>query len=134
MKGLKSPSPLEEELGVSIFDSVTGKFNAVLRVALSRTCPRSHVVALFDVFGKDHFLKFLDLFAGTSVQVPTKNKLEEAVRQVGIYMEMKRVTSRRRPSVARQLAKKYGLTAGEVRMAFVELDKLFVEEGYLLPK
>lgn len=133
MKGAKPPNPLEEELGVSILDNVTGRFNTVLRVALQRTCPRSHVCALFEVFGKENFLKFLDLFAGTEVKVPTKNKLEDAVRQVGIYMELKKASPRKRPPIVRDLAKKFGLTAGEVRKVFVELDKLFEEEGYLLP-
>ena len=90
-------------------------------------------MSLFEVFGKEYFLKFLDIFAGTDVKVPTKNKLEEAVRQVGIFMELKRADPAERPRIIRDLAKKYGLTAGEVRTVFVELDKLFEVEGYILP-
>lgn len=129
----KAPSQLDEELGVSIYDHVTGSFSTVLRVALERTSPRSHVLALFDIFGQETFLKFLDVFAGTRVDVPSKAKLEDALKQTTIYLELIRTSPGQRSARIKELARKYRMTAGDVRKVFVELDALFKDRGFLLP-
>jgi len=126
-------TPLETDLGVSIVDAVSGRFVAVLRVALDKACPRSPVLDLFDIFGKEAFLKFIDVFQGMTIEVPTRAKMEECMKHVGIYLTLKRTQASGRPRTVRQLASRYSIPAGEVRSIFVELDKLFEDEGYLLP-
>jgi hypothetical protein len=125
--------PLDADLGVSILDAVSGRFVTVLRIALDKTCPRSPVLDLFDIFGKDSFLKFLDVFQGMTVEVPTRAKLEDCMRQVAIYLTLKRTKASARPGAIRTLAQKFGIPAGEVRTLFVELDEMFETEGYILP-
>jgi hypothetical protein len=125
--------PLDTDLGVSILDAVSGRFVAVLRVALDRACPRSPVLDLFDIFGREAFLKFLDIFQGMTLDVPTRGKVEDCMRQVAIYLALKRTKASQRPKAIRALAQKYGIPAGDVRTIFVELDNLFENEGYLLP-
>lgn len=125
--------PLDTGLGVSILDAVSGRFVAVLRVALDKACPRSPVLDLFDIFGRDAFLKFLDVFQGMTVEVPARAKLEDAMRQVAIYLTLKKTSASGRPGAIRVLANKYGIPAGDVRTIFVDLDKMFEDEGYLLP-
>lgn len=115
----------DEELGVSVFDAVSGKFVDVLLSVLYRTCPSSHIIEVYDIFGKESFLKFLDLFSGTSVEVPEREKIEEGLRDVLLYMSLSRTPKAQRPKMVRKLAQETGLTAGEVRSRFVATEKSF---------
>lgn len=123
----------DDQPEISIIDTVSGRFATVLRVVLDHACPRSHVLEMFDIFGKDVFVKFLDIFSGTLIKVPTKDKLEDCMRQVVVFLELKRTPASKRPTATRELAKKYGMTAGEVRTIFVNVGNLFSKEGYILP-
>jgi hypothetical protein len=113
----------DEDLGVSIFDAVSGKFIDTLRAVLYRLCPRSHVIELYDIFGKEHFIKFLDLFSGTTVEVPSRSTLEQGMQDVLIYLTLSRTEPAVRPKMTRHLAQRTGLTAGEVRSRFVATEK-----------
>ena len=125
--------PLDTDLGISIMDAVSGRFVTVLRVVLDKACPRSPVLDLFDVFGRDAFLKFLDVFQGSTIEVPSRSKLEDAMRQVAIYLTLKRTTASQRPKAIKELAHRYNIPAGDIRDMFVEVDDLFETEGYKLP-
>jgi hypothetical protein len=43
---------------------------------------------IYDVFGSEHFIKFLDVFAGTSVEVPSRNVIATVAMKAHIYVSL----------------------------------------------
>lgn len=133
MKEQKIVFPLENkgepdsEFGIKILDVVSGKFSSVLQLALLRTCPKSHILELFAIFGKDAFLKFLDLFEGKTLKVPSMEAIERAMKDVIIYSHLKNADPPSKPKLVKLLARKLGLTAGDVRVAYAEMEALMKE-------
>jgi len=74
---------------------------------------------LIDVFGPKMLPKFLDVFAGTTFEVPTRRKIEEVVRNVSIYLSIKegRLT-------IDEAARKHDLTRGMIRLIFGQVRKI----------
>ena len=124
---LSNDTDPENEFGVRILDVVSGRFASVLKVALLRTSPKSHIMELFSIFGKETFLKFLDIFADKTFKVPSMETVERAMKDVIIYLHLKKATTAAKPKMVRLLAKKLGLTAGDVRVAYAEMERLFGE-------
>lgn len=130
MKGSKSFLRSEAEdnfYGVSIVDASTGKYVAVLRVVMQLAYPKGHLPELFEVFGKEKLLQFLDVFSGTTVKVPSQDALEHCMRDVVIYLRLYDLPPSHRPKAVRALARKYQTTSGDVRGTFVRIEKAFKE-------
>jgi len=77
---------------------------------------------LIDVFGPQFIPKFLDIFAGTTFTVPTREQVKSILRDVDIYLSMKegRMTSE-------ELARKYEIGDNTVRKLYGKVRKI-VEE------
>jgi hypothetical protein len=130
MQGSKSSlkSEINEDFyGVSIVDAATGKYVAVLRVVMQLAYPKGHLPELFEVFGKENLLQFLDIFAGTTIKVPPQEALEHCMRDVVIYLRLHTIPPSHRPKIVRAIAKKYQTTSGDVRSTFVRIEKAFKE-------
>jgi len=117
----------ESFYGVSIVDAATGKYVAVLRVVMQLAYPKGHLPELFEVFGKEKLLQFLDIFSGTIIKVPPQDALEHCMRDVVIYLRLHDVPPSHRPRFVRTLAKKYQTTSGDIRATFVKIEKAFKE-------
>lgn len=130
MRVSKSSSPTPEEdlfRGISILDKTSGRFLDVLEVVLQLSCPNSHIPEILSIFGKDCLVKFLDVFAGTTLRVPSRQALEGAMRDVVIYTTLVQTCASQRPDVVKRLAKSFGTTTDKVRESFVLTEARFKE-------
>ena len=64
---------------------------------------------LYEVFGNQHLMLFLDLFAGTRFEVPSRDLILTALRDADIY-----ATLAAHKDTAAGLARKYGLAEHQV--------------------
>jgi len=85
---------------------------------------------LYDIFGKEKLLQFLDIFAGTTVKVPTKRVLEDAIRDTYIYlgMEKARTSGKKKkimPDVVKDLAARYDIDEIHVQRIYNDMKAHF---------
>jgi Mor family transcriptional regulator len=67
------------------------------------------VPEIFKILGKSSFLKFIDLFGGQTVNFPTRERIERALRDIDIYQ-----SSKVRGDPKRQIAEEHGITPQQV--------------------
>lgn len=74
---------------------------------------------LIDIFGSGVLPKFLDIFAGTTFVVPSREQIESVLRDVDIYLSMKegRMTSE-------ELARKHEIGDNTVRIIYGKVRKI----------
>lgn len=115
----------ESPFGISIVDGGTGKYIDVLEVVMELACPKSHLPEIFSIFGRGELLKFLDVFAGTTIRIPSRDVLERCMRDVVIYLALVRVLVPHRNREIKALANRYKTTSGDIRATFVKIEKAF---------
>jgi hypothetical protein len=130
MKGSKSFSTATDEtpLRVVILDKASGSYIDVLKIVVQMACPKSHIPEIYEVFGRDQLLKFLDIFSGLTFKVPTRELLEKYMRDVVVYLTLFKAPPTQRGRAIKALAKRYETTAGDIRSTFVRLEKAFKEQ------
>jgi hypothetical protein len=108
---------------LSIFDKNASRYIDVLQVALLRIGRCSILPELYEVFGQEKLLKFLDIFSGTTVEVPSRALLEHAVRDTYIYVSIRKVeyNGGARSEVIKTLARRYGISDDRVRSIYLEM-------------
>ncbi len=87
---------------------------------------------LYDIFGRDETIKFLEIFQGCSLSVPKAEKLEKLARDVSIYTRVERApTSASRTVIIRRLAEEYELLEDRIRTIYAKTKvKLEDELGF----
>lgn len=73
---------------------------------------------LYDIFGREATIKFLEVFAGCRIKVPSIEKLENLARSTAIYVRIKQSKSKRRAMIVQMLAEEYELTEDRVRSIY----------------
>jgi hypothetical protein len=87
-----------------ILDGDVGELVEVfIPVLLART-RRTVIPELYEVFGPEQLMRFLDLFAGTRVEVPSRDVILQALRDADIYARLAA-----HKDTFRGLATKYGV-------------------------
>lgn len=114
----------------AIFDNSATKHIDALQVALIRASRDSILPELYDIFGKERLLKFLDIFAGTTVKVPTKKVLEDAIRDTFIYLSLEKMKKSGKPKkimtdVVRDLADRYSMSMEDVWAVYRDMQGFF---------
>lgn len=105
------------EIAVLNHTSELEKYVDLWHIVLLR-CARNTVLPdLLEVFGKEALIKFLDIFAGTTFRVPSREVLEHSVRDVDIYIQVKRHGS----DAFRGLCQRYDLTEDQVKSAYYQV-------------
>ena len=74
---------------------------------------------LYEVFGNQHLMLFLDLFAGTRIEVPSRDLILTALRDADIYS-----TLTGHKDTVRGLATKYGVEEHRVADAYARVAAL----------
>jgi hypothetical protein len=110
-----------------IFDRGSLKHIDALQVALLRAGKDTLLPEIYDIFGKDKLLKFLDIFAGTTVVVPTKKVVEDSIRDTYIYLGMEKAKAQRKEmaDVVRDLALRYDIDNRDVHTIYEDMKKHF---------
>lgn len=114
--------PTPSEFGV--FDNRVMEHIDVLQVALVRAGRNTLIPELYEVFGKDNLLKFLDLFSGTTIEVPSKLVLENAIRDTFIYLAINRAKKNPRVNVndvKKDLMDRYHITRDQVEDIYKDM-------------
>jgi hypothetical protein len=76
-------------------------------------------------------LKFFDLFAGVTIEVPSREKIERAIRDTRIFFLMHRAGVGHRANQARELGKEFELSPHRVNAIYLRLRKRFEAEQEL---
>jgi hypothetical protein len=109
-----------------IFDSRSSKHIDALQIALLRTGRDTLLPEIYEIFGKESTIKFLDIFAGITVKVPTKQVIENAIRDTFIYLTLKKAKRNgypKSPDVVTDLADRYSIERSTVKIIYKEMDK-----------
>lgn len=118
----------ESPFGISIVDGGTGKYIDVLKLVMELACPKGHLPEIFSIFGRGGLLKFLDIFAGTTIRIPSRDVLEHCMRDVVIYLAIVKVLAPHRNREIKALANRYKTTSGDIRTTFINIEKAFHEK------
>ena len=108
----------------AIVDAEARRRFDLLYLALLYSDEHSLVPDLYEVFGPEALIKFLDLFAGMTVKVPSRAKVIQAAREVELYSAMKTATTRSaRDTIATDLSDQYSgdLSPTDVRRIWEEV-------------
>ena len=71
---------------MKIYDSELSRyFDVFMAVLLLDQKRESLLPDICDVFGKELTLKFIDLFGGSTITVPSRERIEKLTREVAIY-------------------------------------------------
>src|SRR5262245_55180577 len=100
---------------IKILDKLTKRYLDALYVVLLRSSDQSLLPELYDIFGKELLIKFLDVFAGMQFRVPSREILERAVRDVDIYIRMSDV---RNSEVLEDLSTRHNISKDDVTRIF----------------
>jgi Mor family transcriptional regulator len=74
---------------VRILDPKLREHVDTFRVLLLQTCSQTIFPELLEVFGAEAVIKFMDIFGGTVIKVPSRSFLEQVTRDVDIYNMVK---------------------------------------------
>lgn len=86
---------------------------SALAVALTYEERFSVLPELHAVFGEEALIKFLDIFAGRTIQVPARDVLERRFRAVRIWAVLTA-----HPQAGASLAREYGITTAQVAQIY----------------
>src|SRR5262249_26600927 len=101
---------------VRIFDKDTSRLIDVFMPVMVAWTRKTLIPELYEVFGSEHLMLFLDLFAGTRVEVPSRDLMLAALRDAEIYTAVAA-----RKDTVRGLATKYGLEEHRVADAYARV-------------
>ena len=79
-----------EQLRLSILDEELLDHLDVFYLILLRICHRTLLPEILEAVGRENFIKFLDIFKGTTVRVPSAEVLHEAARDAIVYATLER--------------------------------------------
>ena len=108
---------------------LSGRQVEVFYVLLVCSGKYSFLPELYDIFGRESTIKFLELFSGCRFYVPKVEKLEKLARKAEVYVRIEQVSAKQKPSVIRSIAEEYDLTEDFVRQIYVDA-KVDLEDGY----
>jgi len=95
----------------------------IVTVLLVDRADDTHLPELYDVFGREALSKFLELFAGMTIKVPTREEIEDSVRNVSIYLQLYRTTKGSKARVIYDIARHYGMVTDDVRRIYYRMEK-----------
>jgi hypothetical protein len=118
---------------LSILNKKSRKVVDILYVTLLLKSKYTHLPELYNIFGKDKLCDFLDIFAGATVEVPSRKDFLEAIRDASIYFEVKSlrrsVNSDAYKALIKKIANECDLTEKKVLSIIKSVDKCVVESG-----
>lgn len=111
----------------SIFDPVSGQTLDLIKVALLEFGLESHLPELYDIFGEESLLKFLDIFGGCTITIPSRHEVRDVIRDVRIYLELSRIakTAEGRRNVVSELCTRYDISPRTVYNIFGRMELSF---------
>jgi hypothetical protein len=90
-------------------------------LVLLKTDSYSLLPELYDVFGEENLMKFLDIFAGNTIKVPSKKEFSKAIQKIDIY---NRLENKKNSTSALLLSQEYEVSVEYIRTSHLEIKKL----------
>jgi hypothetical protein len=109
------------EIPASIFDTVSKEYLDLFQVTLLEVASTTHLPEIYSIFGQENFLKFLDIFSGTTIKVPSRQILDDCMRDVGIFLKLKKSGVEGQALLVRDLSVQHSLPPVKIRKIFVDM-------------
>lgn len=93
-----------------LFDENAQRYVDALYAVLVMSQRTQYFPEMYEIFGKEQVLKFIDVFSGQTIQVPTRESLEQHIRDVTIWVKM--VDD---PANLQTIRTEYGLSTADVQ-------------------
>lgn len=103
----------------------------LLIMALLNTDQYSFLPELLDIFGEDKLVKFLDVFSGCSIEIPSREKLNRSIREIEIYNRLE--NSKNKPTHAK-LASEYGVSEEYIRVVHNKVNSMLQNTNEVMIK
>lgn len=104
----------------------------IFKISVAEAFGDTHLPALYEVLGRDNFLKVLDIFQGTEMiscsecgevlEWPARDELAAILADVIIFIRVKNAKLGQKSRTIRELADELDLSTGMVRRAFNQMD------------
>lgn len=104
----------------TVLTSLSGRQVDVFYLLLVTSGQYTFLPEIYDIFGKEATIKFLEVFAGCRLQIPSVSKLEVLARDTSIYVRIESATAAQRASVIHALADQYDLVEDRIRDIYAE--------------
>jgi hypothetical protein len=117
---------------IGLLDKRIGKHMDVFRLMLTLAGEKTVLPEILEVFGNDMTVKFLDIFAGVTIKVPSRDIITDAARDTDIYLTCKKAADPK--EVYELLADRYEVEAWWIKKHFAELDKALSKHYKLVIK
>lgn len=119
---------LGRALDMSILGGLRGSEKSkFFRQVLLDCAEATHLPELCTVLGSDIIIKFFDHFAGTTLEIPNRDKITQALRDTTIFYRLYRAKHGQRAHLARELAAEYELKEHTVFQIYLRLKKKYEE-------
>lgn len=108
-----------------IYHRNKGQFITALKAAVLLECQYDALPEIFDVFG-DEALKFVEIFSGRTVKVPSVRDLVTRLKQVSVYVAMGSCEGdeEKMERVVALAALRFGMRKAEVRQHYLNMKTL----------
>ena len=101
---------------IRLFDSDVDELVEVFIPVMLAWTGKTLIPELYEVFGPEQLMRFLDLFSGTRFEVPSRDVILQALRDADIY-----ATLAAHKDTVRGLARKYRLEEHRVQDAYARV-------------
>lgn len=100
-----------------LFDVNSNRHVDALYAMLVATDRTQFFPEMYEIFGREAVIKFLDIFAGQTIRIPSRELVERYVRDVSLWAEVQRCERG-----LRDIAGSYGVTIHEIQQACNKVD------------
>jgi Mor family transcriptional regulator len=85
----------------------------------------THIPEVCEILGSDAVIKFFDHFAGTTIEVPSREKIQQALRDTTIFFRMYQTKPGHKAELSRELAADYELKEHTVYLIYMRMKKRY---------
>ncbi len=75
---------------LKLYDTRAEKYIDALYALLVTTASTEFFPEMYEIFGRNAVVKFLDIFAGQTIRVPSREVVEEHIRDATVWVEVQR--------------------------------------------
>lgn len=94
---------------VSIFDRSINTYIDIFNLLFVHVTKETILPEVLEIFGNDLALKFLDIFAGTTIEVPDRDFIVSIIRDADVYNSLEK-----KKSTVKLLAKRYDVSEPKI--------------------
>jgi Mor family transcriptional regulator len=105
-----------------VWDDTIGRHVDVFYLALMEAAGDTLLPELYDIFGKEVTIKFLERFEGTQITVPSGDILKAAARKAAIYAAL--VDADDKDAKASELAREHNMRPAQVLDVYTKAQEM----------